>query len=654
MTTAQIHMQKRVFTIVAAILLIALSLGAAALSDASSIGFELSIDPTTLKAPGPVTVNITVTNNGSEDITVPMTLYDANEKIVTAAFDGGVLSQLKSGESRDYTGQWTVSQKHLDAGKFSFNLRLNTTDASGAIAQVSIPASATIVFEGETVDLSVTRTISPEVVRANGTVTVSYELVNSGTVKLSDIIVKENTLISARSQSVKSLEPGATAKLTFEKKVSGADLESSALITYYRDGSKTQLRQTMEAVKVPLAKPSFSSELSADKTSVIVGEKVTLTLTLKNDGNISYKNINVTDARIGDVFTGLSLAAGETLEQTKDVIMNIPTTFRFNISMSDNTGVSQTQTTNELKVSAYAEGQMMRLNGQLSADRETVSSLPGLVRMSINITNDSNVAAKPVTVYDRNQRIAYIDELAPGASTTVTREFNISQAGKFRFTVRTEDSLNNLVTFDTNEISIGFSPLTPEPTREIQATVAPVVTYSPIPVNQDDSTMAKGKNALIILTSAVGVLLAGSLALFLISSFMRAHARRQSDTAYDHLDIQPRRDYTDPDTYQGKSGQDDSDLNQSQHSVPIITREVKEEELPHHKYLNEDLPKAEAVKSEEPDTDPEDESGGSDVSEEGAYQMVRETKEEASDLQPPQRQPRRRAAKTRQLPEDEE
>lgn len=92
MTTAQIHMQKRVFTIVAAILLIALSLGAAALSDASSIGFELSIDPTTLKAPGPVTVNITVTNNGSEDITVPMTLYDANEKIVTAAFDGGVLS----------------------------------------------------------------------------------------------------------------------------------------------------------------------------------------------------------------------------------------------------------------------------------------------------------------------------------------------------------------------------------------------------------------------------------------------------------------------------------------------------------------------------------------------------------------------------------
>ena len=662
MTTAHIHMRKIVFAIAAAILLIALSLGASALTDASSIGFELSIEPTTLKAPGPVTVKATVTNKGTEDITVPMTLYDADDKIVTAAFDGGVLSLLKVGENREYSGQWTVSQKYLDAGKFSFNLRLNTTDASGAIAQVSIPASATIVYEGEKVELSISRSISPDVVRANGTVTVTYDLVNNGTVKLTDIIVKENTLISTRSQTVKTLDPGASAKLTFEKTVGSAGVESSALITYYRDGAKTQLRQTLESVQIPLAKPGFSAELTADKTSLAIGEKATLTLTLKNEGNISYTGIKVTDARLGEVFSGLSLPAGETLVQTKDIIMETTTTFRFNISLSDNTGVTQSQTTNELRISAYNEGQMMRLNAQLTADRENVIALPGLVRMSITITNDSNTTAKPVNIYHGGVQIASITEMTPGQTNTVTREFNISQAGKFRFEVRTVDALNNTVSFDTNEISIGYQPPTPAPTQQVQPTVAPVVTFSPIPATGDDSTLAKGKNALFILTAAVGVLLAGSLALFLISSLVRARTRRQSDTAYDHLEIQPKRDYADPDTYQsGDSAQQapDSPAGKPEATAAPVARQVKEEDLPHHKYLNEDTPKSEPVKQEEPFKTPqeeaEDSTGEGDISEEGAYQMVRDSKDEASEAPvPQQRKPRRRAAKNHQFQEDEE
>ena len=252
--------------------------------------------------------------------------------------------------------------------------------------------------------------------------------------------------------------------------------------------------------------------------------------------------------------------------------------------------------------------------------------------------------------------------MAPGQTNTVTREFNISQAGKFRFEVRTVDALDNTVSFDSNEISIGYQPPTPAPTQQAQPTVAPVVTYSPIPVSGDDSILSKGKNALFILTAAVGVLLAGSLALFLISSFIRARTRRQSDTAYDHLEIQPKRDYADPDTYQGeddaRQAQDKPDGKPEEISAPVA-RQVKEEDLPHHKYLNEDSPKAEPVRREGsvqtlPD-DTGDSASESDISEEGAYQMVREPKDAGSQTPvPQQRKPRRRAAKTHQLPEDEE
>ena len=448
-----------------------------------------------------------------------------------------------------------------------------------------------------------------------------------------------------------------------------AGVESSALITYYREGAKTQMRQTLDTVAIPLAKPGFSAELTADQTTVTVGDKVTLSLTLTNEGNIDYTSVKVTDSKLGDVFTGLKLSAGEVLVETKEIIMSVPTTFRFNISLTDNTGVTQTQTTNELKISAYAEGQMMRLNAQASADRETVSELPGLVRMSVHITNDSNTTAKPVTVYHGDLRIANIGELAPGASTTVTREFSISQAGKFRFTVRTDDALNNTVSFDTNEIIIGFEAPTPAPTREVLATVAPVVTYSPIPSAGDDSMLAKGKNALFIATWGIGLLLAGSLALFLISSLMRAKARRQSDNAYDHLELQQKRDYADPNTYQGEeradqAAQADADTAELGASV---SRRVREEELPHHKYLNEDAPKAEPAKAEESvsdaseapsarDTaqDADDSADEADVSEEGAYQMVREPGEDAPAAVAAQRKPRRRAAKNRQITEDDE
>lgn len=650
-----IHLRKTLLILAAVMLLLFCSTASYALTNASSIGFDLSIDPAILKAPGPVTVKVNIINNGIEDITVPLTLFDADDKIVTAAFDGGVLTSLKAGESRSWEGEWRVSQKHLDAGKFSFNLRLNTSDSTGAIAQVSIPAAAIITFQGEKVELGVSRSIKPEVVRPGSTVTVSYDLVNSGTVKLTNISIKENSLISTKAQTIKTLDPGASYKLKFEKKIANTGVESSALITYYRDGAKTQLRQTIDTVLIPLAKPGFTAELSVDKDSVTIGDKVTLTLTMKNEGNIDYTNIKISDARLGDVFTNLSLPAGQNLVQTKEITMMVPTNYRFNIALTDNTGVTQTVTTNELKVSAYKEGQIMQINAQLTSDRENVEELPGLVRMSVKITNDSNTSAKPVNLYHGGDRIASIEALEPGQSTTITREFNISQAGKFQFEVRTVDSLNNTVSFDSNEISIGFVPATAAPIQKATATIAPIVTYSPVPVSDDDSLIAKGKNALFILVWAVGLLFAGGLILFLISSFMRARTKIQSDAAYDHLQLEPKRDFSDPSTYQ--LNEDTGDSFTSQVSPP--ERELPqpgmmdEIQLPHHKYLSDNPPKN-ALTDEPagPIPSPAKDAPIAPSTEEGAYKLVRETKQTRS-TSPVQRSPRR-AAKHKNLPEDDE
>ena len=638
LNTAHIHIRRILFLIAVFALAMLVISGASALTDASKIAFSMSVDPTSLKEPGEVTVKIDIENQGEEDITSPLTLYDADNKLLTAAFDGGSLARLNAGESRSWEGKWRVSQAHLDAGRIAFNLRLNTEDEAGAVTQVSLEAFANILFEGEKVELKVSRQITPEVVRPGGTVQVVYTLENTGTVRLRDIRVRENNLISNAAQTVASIQPGGKAEVKFSKKVASAGVESSALIEYKREGNDKLLQETVALQQVPLARPGFSAALEADSTAITIGETVTLTLHLKNAGNISYSNIRVTDPKLGTVFSDLSLPAGEELTLTKNITLMAPTSYKFAIALEDNSGVKQTESTNEVKVSAYEAGQVMRLNVQITPDRTTIETLPGLVRFDILVTNDSNYVAKPVNVYlgSSDVRIATHGELKPGESVTFTREILASQAGRYAFSVRTVDALDVTQSFMSNEVAIAFAPPTAAPTEVVKPTIEPVVTLSPVPAEGGDSAVSKAGSALFVLVVGVGVLLAASLLLFLASSFARYRARRQSENAYDHLDVAQKRDYADPSTYQGESAPDVSPAAQAEEKLP--------EELPHEKYLVDDK-EEKKEKEEKPE---EEQAPGEDTAGEG-YRLTRsdEDQEEGERRS-------RRAAKHHKAEDDEE
>lgn len=533
--------------LVLAVLLCALP--ALAESTQPDISFTMSVDPVSLTAPGEVTVSVRVANVSQADINTALSLFDADDKPVTAFYDGGSLYSLKLNETRTWQGKWKVSQEHLDAGKITFTLRYARTDAQGNVAQVTLPASADIAFAGEKADLTVTRTIDPEVVRTGGDVQVIYELVNTGNVRLSDIRIRENRTIATAAKTVNPLAPGEKATVTFTKRAGRQDLESSALINYRKDGDRTTLKVTLSAVTIPIAKPGLAYELAADRQVVSVGDTVTLTLTVRNSGNISYRNVTVTDAKLGEVFTGLEIPAGQTVTQTREVTLTESSAYKFTLSLEDNTGKTLKETTNEVKISAYAEGQMMKLNLQVTPDRDVVTSLPGKVTFQIIITNDSNAPAKNIRISHGATDIYTIGELAPGKSLPLSRDFLITHAGKFRFTASARDALDNVVSFESDEISIGYTAPTPEPTKFVLVTEAPPVTIAPL--TQDGQSPAM--QTLWIAAIAAGALFGVALLLFTVSSVLRGRARRQSDAAYDHLETSSRRDYANPATYEGKA-----------------------------------------------------------------------------------------------------
>ena len=555
--------------------------GALAQEAQEGLSFTLSVEPASLTAPGTVTVSARVSNAGTTDLTTPMSLYDPDGKLVTGFSDGGSLMSLPSGENYLWQGQYEVKQKHLDEEKLVYTLRYSTQDAAGNLIEKNVPATAELKFTGEKVDLRVTRTITPEVVRRGKELSVIYELVNQGNVKLNNITIRENRLISTRTQTVNSLEPGASQKITFTKQNVTGDLSSSALITYRKEGDRKTEQITMEAVAVPLAKPGLQYTLTSNKTQLDIGETAMLTLTIKNAGNISYSNVTVTDPGLGEVFTNVQIDAGQTRELQKEVTVNKSTTFAFTLHLEDNTGTKQTEKVPELKLSAYAQGQMLRLNLTLTASSETIHSMPGNITFNLTITNDSNTTAKNIRIQHANTAVYTIAELAPGQSTVLSREFSLSQPGKYQFKAIATDSQNNPVEFTSNEMNIGYAAPTTAPTKEIIATIAPAVTHSPIPADYAPGG-GQAKNVLFILTLAMGGLFALATILLGASAAVRANARAKSNAAFDTFELTGgARDYT-------------AEPDEDRQAVETLVEEAMDqqdvvvdvpEELPHQKYL---------------------------------------------------------------------
>lgn len=254
---------KRTWRVGLALLLAALFLvlGASALAaETDPIEFTMEINPSSLTAPGEVKVSLRVANTGSEDMVDPVTLYDPDGKVVASFGDGGSYI-LSAGSFRTWEGAWNVTQEQLDAGEFSYTVKYHLPDENGELVEMSRSAVAQVNFTGERVRLSVSRTITPEVARSGGTVSVVYELYNSGNVDLTDIQVKEK--IARTAQTVKSLPAGQKSTLTFTSKIGNADLASSASITYKAKGSTKTLKETVAVAAIPLAKPNLSITLSS-------------------------------------------------------------------------------------------------------------------------------------------------------------------------------------------------------------------------------------------------------------------------------------------------------------------------------------------------------------------------------------------------------
>ncbi len=564
------------------LLVLVFSVGVALAED--PVELAVRITPDQLTGPGEVTVSLEVSNASDLDMIAPVTLYDPAGNPVTSFGDGGSYV-LKAGEARSWEGKWNVTQAQLDAGAVTFTARYHIEDESGALVEMSRQTSARIQFQGERANLTVTRKIEPQVVRPGSQATVTYELRNSGTVHLNDIRVQEN--ISKTAKTVKSLAAGESVSLTFNSRMGNSNLTSNATITYKVPGeSKTQTVKVEDAV-IASAKPDLKLALSSPTDAVNVGDRATLVITFTNAGNVSYSNVTVTDAKLGDIVTGLEIPAGQTVTEERQFILSEAATFKVTATLPDNTGETKKMTSNELRIGVYDPEKQLLLTLNLTSDQDSVPRVPADVRLHLKVTNNSNIKAEKIAITHGSTAIYTIASLEPGASVTLDRDVTIPQAGQFRFTATLRDALNNEVKFESNTIRIIEAPdagaITPVPV----VTVAPpeLVTSAPV-----DPLLTNSRNILRTVMLAMMGVFGAALALFAVSSLIRLNKLRKSKSAFDHLELAERRDYTEPADDDGlDDGGDSLPEEPEEADVPVKANQKKEEAekelLPHEKLL---------------------------------------------------------------------
>ncbi len=541
-------MKKRVLLMLCALILALTATASFAYAEEDPVSCAIELSPEFLVGPGEVSVTITVSNVTDADLQDPVILFSPQAEIISDFGNNGSAT-LKAGESKTWTGTYSVNERELDQGYIQYFAKYTVYQESGQATPRSQSIRATVSRLEAEVAIDVERTITPSAAREGQEVQVKYAITNAGTVPLENVTITENEDINSKAQTIPKLDPGAKAELTYKATMGKKDLTSSATVTYQGEGSTKKETYTVEKKTIPYAQTDFVATLSGSAKGVVSGGSMTLSLELKNKGSADLSDIRVTDAILGDVFTNQQVKAGETITLEKEVTLTESCEYQFTVNAIDSTGTEVTTASNALSVTAMSPEDALNLTLTAVPDRTEVYDDPAGVRFTLTITNDSRVDATDVKISHGYVELYTFETIKAGESRTMSRDTVLSTSGKFQFTATAKDPLENESSFVSNEMQIAvYEPTpvpatpTPPPVPTAEPTFVPA-TWAPI-YHESIGTVPKAIQSVLLPALIVaGVLLLASLVLLIIAAKKRSESKKASEAAYDHLERTRRRDY---------------------------------------------------------------------------------------------------------------
>ena len=529
-------MKKRILILVALVALIVLGLTGVAMAD-EPVSMKMDLSATRFSGPAEVKVTISVSNTTDEDMPGPLALYYPNGKMIS---EFGTPT-LAAGQTKTWEGTWMVTEEQIKAGKVLFAVQYSYLAEDGSVARKVESYYCAIEDAGAVAQVEIERSITPSMARNGQKVSVIYTVKNTGTVDVTDVVIKEASAISKTNGKIDLVKAGEQETYTFTVTMGKKNLTSSASVSYKANG-KTYT-ETIGKQVIKYGDVKLTATLSADKKGGVEGDTVKLTLKLKNTGKSDYENITVTDATLGTVFTGLTVKAGETITQEKEITIAKSAAYQFTVTGSASGNTIETAT-DRITVTAVDPAQAVSLTVTAEVDKPVIYLLPDVVKFTVYVTNTSNTEAKNVTVSASDVDLYSFESILPGETRSFVRDVRVEMAGNFRFDARVQNQLEENDVFHSDLILITHSTPTAAPTMvPIAQPVVPVKEKLPtddgLPpyVTTLQQALAIGQWVFL----AIGAV---ALVLIVVGAVGRAKNAAQSAKSADHLERDGYRDYT--------------------------------------------------------------------------------------------------------------
>ena len=463
---------------IAAILMtvVMLAVGAIACADADPIRVSSLSEPQSVVSEQDVSITIKIYNSSQSDMTDEITLF--NPQGVSVEKYAG----LKGEQSVTYTGSWHVTKEQIEKGKINYYIQY-TVDTGNGPTKTTRTVPVTIQTEAAAPQLTATYSVSPASAREGQVVTLSYTLSNTGNVELRNIVVK-NDGVSKDEVTAPSLSVGEKVTLTDTFKMGKKEVVSKPSITYQADGSKKSLTISDLARKtITVAEDGLEVELKAANTSdVYPGEKIKLTLVMKNTGNTGYTGLNASLSDGTEIASGVELAPGASKNKEIEWTAHQGATLNANVTGKDASGQDVGVVSNEVTITTQEASRALVLDVKAQAATDTIHSEPAVVRFGIVVKNIGETDATTLTIEQAGTTVAKIPSLPSGESRTVVVDLETSIAGKFQFVVKGKDADGNERAYESNIMQVVYVAPTPTPTPKPTPTpVPPTPTPAPTP-----------------------------------------------------------------------------------------------------------------------------------------------------------------------------
>ncbi|MBQ8200813.1 MAG: hypothetical protein IJZ74_03490 [Clostridia bacterium] len=531
-------MKQRFLVCLTLTILLVLGLCGAAMAASDPIALEMELSNERFSGPAEVTVTIRVTNTGDTDMPGPMALYYPNGSRVE---EFGTPT-LAAGASASWTGTWTVTQEQLTQGRLTFAIRYPIINDDGMMVDKQKNFFYTIIDAGAVAEVEINRYITPSMAGKGQEVSVIYEVANVGTIDITDVVIEENAQISKTAGKILGVKAGEKATYVFPVTMGTKNLTSSATISYKANGSTYTTTKDPATIKYGSVK--LEASLKADKKGGVPGDTVKLTLTLKNTGKADYQNVTVTDPALGTIFSGLTVEAGKTVTQEKEITISKSAEYQFTVSGTNASGETIETATGRVAVTAVDQTKAVSLQVDAVADKTTIYMLPGIVKFTVSVTNTAGVEATNVSVSATGVTLYNFESILPGQTRSFTRDVRVETPGQFRFDAHVADQLGQTVTFEGNIVRIVHSSPTATPSQVPLAT-PPRPHYEDLPSSDGLPSYVDTVQQALSIGRWVFLALGGvCLTLVIIGAASRIARANKSKKAPDHLERDGYRDYT--------------------------------------------------------------------------------------------------------------